>query len=136
MVGFMVGRFAGTFFMKFIDPARLLSLYAAISVILLAVGLTAHGNVALYAVMAVPFFMSIMFPTIFALGIKGLGEETKIASSFLVMAIIGGGVAPLFMGLISDKTGSIQMAYIVPLLCFLVVLYYGLKGHKVIKKAA
>jgi FHS family L-fucose permease-like MFS transporter len=136
MVGFMVGRFAGTFFMKFIDPARLLSIYAGISILLLIIALTTHGNVALYAVMAVPFFMSIMFPTIFALGIKGLGEETKIASSFLVMAIIGGGVAPLFMGLISDKTGSIQMAYIVPLLCFLVILYYGMVGHKVIKKAA
>ena len=136
MVGFMVGRFAGTFFMKFIDPARLLSIYAGISILLLIIALTTHGSVALYAVMAVPFFMSIMFPTIFALGIKGLGEETKIASSFLVMAIIGGGVAPLFMGLISDKTGSIQMAYIVPLLCFLVILYYGMVGHKVIKKAA
>jgi FHS family L-fucose permease-like MFS transporter len=135
MVGFMVGRFAGTFFMRYVDAARLLSIYAAISILLLAVALTTKGNVALYAVMAVPFFMSIMFPTIFALGIKGLGEETKIASSFLVMAIIGGGVAPLFMGLISDRTGSIQMAYIVPLLCFAVILYYGLKGHKVIKKA-
>lgn len=133
MVGFMVGRFAGTFFMKFIDPAKLLSIYAGISVLLLAIGLTTHGNVALYSVMAVPFFMSIMFPTIFALGIKGLGEETKIASSFLVMSIIGGGIAPLFMGLISDKTGSIQMAYIVPLICFAIILYYGVKGHKVVK---
>jgi FHS family L-fucose permease-like MFS transporter len=135
MVGFMVGRFAGTFFMKFIDAAKLLSIYAGISVLLLVVALVTKGNVALYAVMAVPFFMSIMFPTIFALGIKGLGKETKIASSFLVMSIIGGGVAPLFMGLISDKTGSIQMAYIVPLLCFVVILYFGVKGHKVIKKA-
>jgi FHS family L-fucose permease-like MFS transporter len=134
MVGFMVGRFAGTFFMKFIDAAKLLSIYAAISVLLLIVAMVTKGHIALYAVMAVPFFMSIMFPTIFALGIKGLGEETKIASSFLVMAIIGGGVAPLFMGLISDKTGSIQMAYIVPLLCFLVILYFGVKGHKVVKK--
>ncbi|HEY0245265.1 MAG TPA: L-fucose:H+ symporter permease [Mucilaginibacter sp.] len=135
MVGFMVGRFAGTFIMKYIDPAKLLSLYAAINVLLLIVGLTNTGHVALYAVMAVPFFMSIMFPTIFALGIKGLGEETKIASSFLVMSIIGGGVAPLFMGLISDRTGSIQLAYVVPLICFLVILYFGLKGHKIITKA-
>lgn len=133
MVGFMVGRFAGTFFMKFIDPAKLLTIYAGIAILLLAVGLTTHGNIALYSVMAVPFFMSIMFPTIFALGIKGLGEETKIASSFLVMSIIGGGIAPLFMGLISDKTGSIQMAYIVPLICFVIILYYGVKGHKVVK---
>lgn len=135
MVGFMVGRFTGTFFMKYIDPARLLSIYAAVNVVLLIVALTTTGHVALYSVMAVPFFMSIMFPTIFALGIKGLGEETKIASSFLVMAIIGGGVAPWFMGRISDMTGSIQMAYIVPLICFLVILYFGVKGHKIVKKA-
>jgi FHS family L-fucose permease-like MFS transporter len=135
MGGFMLGRFAGTVIMKYIDPAKLLSIYAVINIVLLIVALTATGHVALYALMAVPFFMSIMFPTIFALGIKGLGEETKIASSFLVMSIIGGGVAPLFMGLISDKTGSIQMAYIVPLICFLVILYFGVRGHRVVKKA-
>jgi FHS family L-fucose permease-like MFS transporter len=131
MVGFMVGRFTGTFFMRYIKPAKLLSLYAFINIILLTVALTTKGYPAVYAVMAVPFFMSIMFPTIFALGIKELGEETKLASSFLVMSIIGGGLAPLLMGLISDKTGSMQTAYIVPLFCFLFVLYYGLKGYKI-----
>jgi FHS family L-fucose permease-like MFS transporter len=72
-----------------------------------------------------------MFPTIFALGIKDLGEEAKIGSSFLVMSIIGGAFVPVIMGLISDKTGSMQAAYIVPLLCFAVILYFGLKGHKI-----
>ncbi|MDB4927323.1 L-fucose:H+ symporter permease [Mucilaginibacter sp.] len=134
MGGFMVGRFAGTFIMKYIDPAKLLSLYAVINILLLIIALTTKGHVALYSLLAVPFFMSIMFPTIFALGIKGLGEETKIASSFLVMSIIGGGVAPWFMGQISDRTGSIQMAYIVPLICFLFILYFGLKGHKIVKR--
>ncbi|WP_158827489.1 L-fucose:H+ symporter permease [Mucilaginibacter lacusdianchii] len=134
MVGFMAGRFAGTLLMRFIQPPKLLSLYALINVILLLVALYTKGTVALYAVMAVPFFMSIMYPTIFALGIQGLGEETKIAASFLVMAIIGGAIAPLLMGFISDKTGSIQVAYWVPLLCFAVILYYGLKGHRVQKK--
>jgi len=132
MVGFMVGRFSGTFLMRFIKPAKLLSLYAVINIVLLAVAIMAKGYVAIYALMAVPFFMSIMFPTIFALGIKDLGEETKIASSFLVMSIIGGAVAPLIMGLISDKTGSMQIAYIVPLFCFIPILYYGVKGHKII----
>jgi len=131
MVGFMVGRFTGTFFMRYIKPAKLLSLYAFINIVLLTVGLTTKGYAAVYSVMAVPFFMSIMFPTIFALGIKELGEETKLAASFLVMSIIGGGLAPLFMGLISDKTGSMQTAYIVPLFCFLFVLYYGLRGYKI-----
>ncbi len=131
MVGFMIGRFVGTFLMKYIQPARLLSIYALINILLVGVSIMAKGSIAVYALLAVPFFMSIMFPTIFALGIKGLGEEGKIASSFLVMSIVGGAVFPLFMGLVSDKTGSIQLAYIVPLLCFLVVLYFGWSGHKI-----
>lgn len=78
--------------------------------------------------MAVPFFMSIMFPTIFALGIKNLGEETKIASSFIVMSIVGGAFFPLIMGKISDVTGgNIQLAYIVPMICFVFVLIYALR---------
>jgi FHS family L-fucose permease-like MFS transporter len=98
---------------------------------LLAFALMTRGSIAVYAIMVVPFFMSIMFPTIFALGIKGLGEETKIASSFLVMSIIGGGIIPLIMGYISDKTGSIQTAYIVPLFCFVVILFFAVKGYKI-----
>ncbi|MDO6429901.1 L-fucose:H+ symporter permease [Flavitalea sp. BT771] len=131
MAGFMAGRFLGTFFMRYIKPAKLLSLYATINILLLTVGILAKGHVAVYAVMATPFFMSIMFPTIFALGIKDLGEETKMASSFLIMAIIGGAVAPLAMGAISDATGSIQIAYIVPLICFAYILFFGLKGYKI-----
>src|ERR1051326_7569977 len=131
MAGFMVGRFTGTFFMRYIQPAKLLSLYAIINVILLSIAVSAKGELAVYAVMASPFFMSIMFPTIFALGIKELGEETKLASAFLVMSIIGGGLAPIMMGFISDKTGSMQTAYVVPLVCFLFVLYYGLRGYKI-----
>lgn len=131
MVGFMVGRFTGTFLMRYIKAPRLLSIYASINMLLLTVALFSSGEVALYAVVALPFFMSIMFPTIFALGIKGLGEETKIAASFIVMAIIGGALAPVCMGLISDATGSIQKAYIVPFVCFGVILYYSLKTYKV-----
>lgn len=131
MVGFMVGRFVGTWLMKYISPARLLSIYSLINIGLLAIALTTQGQVAIYAVAAVPFFMSIMFPTIFALGIKGLGEESKIASSFLVMAIFGGAIFPILMGLISDYTGSIQKAYIIPLLCFGVVWFFGRFKYKI-----
>ncbi|MET0299731.1 MAG: L-fucose:H+ symporter permease [Flavitalea sp.] len=131
MGGFMVGRFAGTYLMRFLKPARLLAIYALICMVLVITAMATSGRVAVYSIMAVPFFYSIMFPTIFALGIKGLGEESKIASSFLVMAIVGGGVFPLIMGYISDKSGSIQTAYIVPLLCLVVVLYFALKGHKI-----
>ncbi len=131
MLGFMAGRFLGTFFMRYIRPARLLSLYATINILLIIVALSTHGRIAVYAVMATPFFMSIMFPTIFALGIKDLGEESKMASSFLVMSIIGGAFTPLIMGRISDLTGSIQLAYIMPMICFIFILYFGLKGYKI-----
>jgi FHS family L-fucose permease-like MFS transporter len=132
MIGFMAGRFLGTYFMRFIKPARLLTLYAVINIILVSIALTSHGRIAVYTLMATPFFMSIMFPTIFALGIKDLGEETKLAASFLVMAIIGGAFTPLMMGLISDSNNhNIQLAYIMPLICFVFILYFGIKGYKI-----
>lgn len=128
MVGFMAGRFSGTFLMKYIKPERLLGLYAIINIFLLAVAIFTHGKIAVYTLMAVPFFMSIMFPTIFALGVKGLGEETKVAASFLIMSIVGGALFPLIMGRISDATGgNIQISYLVPLACFAVVLLFALK---------
>lgn len=128
MVGFMIGRFSGTFFMKYIKPAKLLGIYALINIVLIAVAILAKGHIAVYALMAVPFFMSIMFPTIFAMGISGLGEETKIASSFIVMSIVGGAIFPFLMGQISDATGgNIQLAYIVPALCFAVVGFFAYK---------
>lgn len=127
MVGFMIGRFTGTFFMRYIAPAKLLLIYAAVSALLLALALLSSGALAVYCVMAVPFFMSIMFPTIFALGISGLGPASRMASSLLVMAIVGGAFFPLLMGRISDLTGgNIQLAYIVPLVCFVVVAWFAL----------
>jgi FHS family L-fucose permease-like MFS transporter len=126
MVGFMLGRFIGTYLMKYIRPSRLLALYAVINILLLAVAITTKGSTAAYALMAVPFFLSIMFPTIFALGIKDLGEETKVASSFIVMSIVGGAFFPLLMGRVSDATGgNIQLAYIVPVVCFAVIFYFA-----------
>ena len=126
MVGFMLGRFSGTFLMKYIKPARLLGSYAVINIVLLLIAVFVKGTIAVYAVVLIPFFMSIMFPTIFAMGISGLGEEAKIGSSFLVMSIVGGAIFPLAMGQISDATGgNIQLAYLVPILCFIVVGYFA-----------
>ncbi|MEH6308996.1 L-fucose:H+ symporter permease [Olivibacter sp. CPCC 100613] len=134
MVGFMLGRFSGTFLMRYVKPASLLALYGLLCSVLLLVAVFTSGTVALYALVAVPFFMSIMYPTIFSLGIQDLtSEETKIASSFLVMSIIGGAVIPLLMGLVSVAANSIQIAYLVPLICFLVVFYYGWKGYRVVE---
>lgn len=132
-MAFMVGRFAGTFFMKFIKPAKLLALYALINIILSAVAIVSHGLVAIYAVIGIAFFMSVMFPTIFSLGIRDLGGDAKYGSSLIVMSIVGGAILPPIMAQISDVTGNIQHGYVVPLLCFIVVLAFGLKGYKVIK---
>jgi MFS transporter, FHS family, L-fucose permease len=88
------------------------------------------GMVSVYALIGVEFFMSIMFPTIFSLSVQSLGDDTKIGSSLVIMAIVGGAIFPLIMGRISDMS-DIQFAYIVPLLCFLVVFYFGWKGYKV-----
>jgi MFS transporter, FHS family, L-fucose permease len=126
MVGFMLGRFSGTFLMKYIKPARLLGAYAVINIVLLLIAVFVKGTIAVYAVVLIPFFMSIMFPTIFAMGISGLGEEAKIGSSFLVMSIVGGAIFPLAMGQISDATGgNIQLAYLVPILGFIVIGYFA-----------
>ena len=131
MVGFMVGRFFGTFLMKWIKPQQLLLLYSIINVVLLSIGVFATGSVAVGAVLCSPFFMSIMFPTIFALGVKDLGEDTKLGSSFIIMSIAGGGFFPVIMGLLSDaRNGDMQFAYIVPLACFLVTGWYGWSGYK------
>lgn len=131
-VAFMIGRFAGTFFMKFVKPANLLALYAGISVILSFAAMFVHGILAIYIVIAIAFFMSIMFPTIFSLGIKELDADTEMGSSLIIMSIVGGAVLPPLLAVISDITGNIQLGYFVPLICFAFVFYFGWKGYEVI----
>ncbi len=128
---FMLGRFVGTFLMGKYASEKLLSVYALINIVLSAVAIFGSGMVVVYALIAIAFFMSIMFPTIFSLGIKDLGADTKMASSLIVMSIVGGALLPPILGVISDATGSIQNGYIVPLVCFVVVFLFGTKGHKV-----
>jgi FHS family L-fucose permease-like MFS transporter len=125
----MIGRFAGSATMKKISAPRLLSVFAAASLVCAAVALLGSGLIPVAAVVLIGFFHSIMFPTIFALSIKGLGSQTKRGSSLLVMAIIGGAFFPAIMGRISDAS-SIQRAFVVPLLCYLFILYFGLSGYK------
>ena len=128
---FMLGRFVGTFLMGRFASEKLLSAYALINILLSAVAIFGSGIVVVYALIAIAFFMSIMFPTIFSLGIKDVGVDTKMASSLIVMSIVGGAFLPPVLGIISDATGSIQNGYIVPLLCFVVVFLFATKGHKV-----
>lgn len=134
---FMVGRFAGTVMMRFIAPAKLLSIYSVACIFLSLVAIYADGQYVVLALGGLGFFMSIMFPTIFSLGIKDMKENTKPASSLIVMAIIGGAIFPVIMGRIIDGANdNIQIGYAVPMVCFLVVLYFGLKGHQHQKSAA
>ncbi|MFP9114406.1 L-fucose:H+ symporter permease [Flavobacterium sp. RHBU_3] len=126
-LAFMLGRFAGTFFMQFVAPNRLLMLYGLISMGLSLVAIFGSGMVTVYALIGIAFFMSVMFPTIFSLGISGLGHDTKLGSSLIVMSIVGGAFLPLGLGYISDLTGNIQYGYLVPLLCFTVVFIYSWK---------
>jgi FHS family L-fucose permease-like MFS transporter len=133
-IAFLIGRFLGTFLMKYIKPNQLLVIYAAINTLLCAVAILATGMITVYAVILICFFMSIMFPTIFALGIKNLGNDTQYGSSLIIMSIVGGAILPRIFGYISDSTKDIQLGYIVPLICFLVICYYGFTGYKVVDK--
>lgn len=130
LVLFMIGRFAGAAAMKYVKAARLLAIFACGALVSVACALLGSGGLAIGGVVAAGFFHSIMFPTIFALSIKGLGPLTKTGSSLLVMAIIGGAVFPALMGYISDTT-SIQRAFMVPLVCYVYIFYYAASGYRI-----
>lgn len=129
---FMIGRMSGSYLMRFLSPTRMLALYALMCCLLLPVVSAGIGWTSLICLYGVFFFMSIMFPTIFALGIKDLGPKTKKASSFIVMSIVGGAVFPPVMGLIADET-SMAVGFFAPIPFFLFILYYALTGHKIVK---
>ena len=127
---FWAGRLSGSFLMRSFQPHKLLSFYAGMCMILMVTVICGLGWVSVSALFITYFFMSIMFPTIFVLGLKGLGPLTKKASSFLVMAIVGGALCPMLMGYIADHS-AMQWGFAIPLFCFAFVLYYGMTGHKV-----
>ena len=127
---FMIGRMSGSFIMKYLKPTRILALYALMCCLLLPVVSIGAGWISLISLYGVFFFMSVMFPTIFALGIKNLGPKTKKASSFFVMSIVGGAIFPPFMGLIADKY-NMSVGFFAPIPFFVFILYYALKGSVV-----
>jgi FHS family L-fucose permease-like MFS transporter len=121
---FLLGRFTGSFILRVTKAHNMLGLYSFINVILMFVIVAKLGWISVVAVFLSFFFMSIMFPTIFSLGIFGLGEKSKLASSFIVMAIMGGAVLPKVMGAIADVDGM-SAGYVVPAVCFMVIALYG-----------
>jgi len=125
----MVGRFIGSVLLAKFPPRRLLALFALACVALLLVTMSGAGSVAVYSVVAIGLFNSIMFPTIFALGIERLGPLTGKASSLLIMAIVGGAVVPFVQGLLADGIG-VQRAFILPALCYAYIVWYGLRGSR------
>jgi FHS family L-fucose permease-like MFS transporter len=127
---FMIGRVTGSWFMRYVKPARILAIYSIFCLVLLPIVSKGLGWISIISLFLLFFFMSVMFPTIFALGIKDLGERTKKASSFIVMAIVGGAIFPMFMGWIADIY-SMAIGFFVPIPLFAFILYFAVKGHKV-----
>lgn len=125
---FWLGRLTGSYFMKFVAPQRLLALYAIINSILVIVVLLDIGWISVIALFSTYFFMSIMFPTIFALGISNLGTLTKKGSSILVMAVAGGAFCPPLMGLIADAYSDMSIAFFTPMLCYIFIACYSIWG--------
>ncbi|MCS0584009.1 L-fucose:H+ symporter permease [Massilia pinisoli] len=124
-VAFMVGRFVGTAMMRIVAPARLLWMYALACIVLAAVAMFAQGFVCIAAVIGIAFFMSIMFPTIFSLGLNGAGQHADMGSGLIIMSIVGGALLPPLFGFISDRTDNVQFGYAVPLVCYVVVAWFA-----------
>ncbi|HEY4785776.1 MAG TPA: hypothetical protein VIH57_06995, partial [Bacteroidales bacterium] len=127
---FGIGRFVATALMKVVEPKKLMGIYSFINIALVANAVLNPGIMGGITLVMSSFFMSLMFPTIFALGIKGLGPNTKLGGSMIIMAIIGGAVWTPIMGLISDKTHSMALAMIIPIISYLFIAYYSFIGSK------
>ncbi|NGM60928.1 L-fucose:H+ symporter permease [Sphingobacterium sp. SGG-5] len=129
MVAYTIGRFGGTWLMQYFSPRLLLLVYAVLAILSIGVVLAQLGIVSVYALILSCFCMSIMFPTVFSLGIRELGSGTKRAGSYMIMSIVGGAVFPPLMGWVADATQT-SFAFFMPLICFSVVLWYGWSGYK------
>jgi FHS family L-fucose permease-like MFS transporter len=132
--GAMLGRFIGSFVLRYRKPGSVLAFNALVADILLVVAMMTAGNTAMWAVIAIGLFNSIMFPTIFTLAIQGLGRRTGEGSGVLCMAIVGGAIVPVAMGWLAD-TASLLYSFALPLVCYLYIAYYGQKGHQPVANA-
>ena len=125
----MVGRFIAAWLLQRISPGKLLMFVAAMVVLLLLVSATTTGPVSGWALLSIGLFNSIMFPTIFALGIERMGPMTNKAASLLIMAIVGGAIVPYLQGVLADRIG-LHHSFILPLLCYGYIIFYGLVGSR------
>lgn len=129
--GAMVGRFIGAAIMQKVNPSKILTVNSLIAALLVLLTMTVSGNLAMYSILAVGLFNSIMFPTIFTLAINKLGIHTAQGSGILCMAIVGGAFIPLAQGFFADSSIGLHHSFILPVLCYIYIAYYGWKGHKV-----
>lgn len=127
--GAMVGRFIGSVVMQKVPAGSVLAFNAFIAALLVLVAMTSSGSIAMWAILGVGLFNSIMFPTIFSLALRDLGPHTSQGSGILCLAIVGGAILPLFQGMLADNLG-VQLAFILPVICYGFILFYGSKGSK------
>jgi len=125
LVAFAVGRIVSTSLMRVLSPAKMIGNYAIVNILLLCVSVSHPGLMGAIAILVTSLFMSVMYPTIFALGVKGLGEDTKVGGSFLVIAILGGAIFPPLMGWIARETGNLALGYCLPMAAYVVVALYA-----------
>jgi FHS family L-fucose permease-like MFS transporter len=126
----MIGRFIGSAVLARVPAGRVLAFNACVAVALLLITMLTGGTTAMWALLAIGLFNSIMFPTIFTLGIASLGRHTGEASGVMCMAIVGGALVPLLQGWMADHVGLLA-SFMVPVLCYIYIVYYGLRGHRV-----
>lgn len=129
--GAMIGRFIGAAVMQKLKPGNVLAVAALIASLLVIITMVSAGSLAMWLILSVGLFNSIMFPCIFSLGVAGLGKHTGQGSGILCMVIVGGALIPLLQGFLADRIG-IQQAFFIPVLCYLFIAYYGFKGHKIV----
>ncbi|WP_250458713.1 sugar MFS transporter [Microbulbifer litoralis] len=131
--GAMVGRFIGAAVMRSVNPGTVLAFNAVAAILLVAAAIAGSGALAMWAILLVGLFNSIMFPTIFSLALKDLGRQTGQASGILCLAIVGGALVPLLQGVVADSAG-LQLSFLVPIVCYVYIAFYGLKGSEVVAK--
>ncbi len=129
--GAMIGRFSGSLIMQKISAAKMLAFNAVVAALLVLLTIFSNGYTAMWAILSVGLFNSIMFPTIFSLALKGLGEHTGQGSGILCAAIVGGAILPVIQGVFADRLG-LQLAFFIPVLCYLYIAYYGWFGHRIL----
>jgi len=125
LVAFAIGRIVSTSLMRILSPAKMIGSYAVVNILLLCITVSHPGLTGAVAILVTSLFMSVMYPTIFALGVKGLGEDTKLGGSFLVIAILGGAIFPPLMGWIARETGNLALGYCLPMVAYVVVALYA-----------